>query len=331
MKLKSLVAITSLTTVAVLASCANSVSGAANSASVSASTPSVGSTTYNTAEVGDVTVFYRAAGSEDNPAILLLHGFPSSSHQYRNLIPALSANYRVIAPDLPGFGSTVAPPRGEYDYTFENLAATIDGFTEALDLDQFAMYLFDYGAPVGFRIAEAHPERITAIVTQNGNAYDEGLTDAWGPLRAYWSDGSQENRDALRPLLKRETTQWQYVTGAPDALKDRISPDAINHDQAILDRDAEIQLDLFRSYGTNVTAYPEWQKYLRENKPPLLAIWGKNDPFFGPSGASAFKRDVPEATVELIDAGHFPLETHGELIAERVNGFLAANLKTGQR
>ncbi|MEM7305841.1 MAG: alpha/beta hydrolase [Planctomycetota bacterium] len=278
--------------------------------------------THHTQKVDDVEVFYRAAGSTEKPIVLLLHGYPSSSHQYRNLIPALAQEYRVIAPDLPGFGSTVAPPRGEYDYTFDNLAATIDGFTEALGLERFALYVFDYGAPVGFRLATAHPERITAIVTQNGNAYQEGITEAWGPIQAYWADDSQESRDALRGLLTRETTEWQYFEGAPDALKNRISPDAIHHDQAILDRDAEVQLDLFLSYRTNVEAYPRWQEYLRTSKPPVLAVWGKNDPFFGPAGARAFQRDVPEAEVELLDAGHFALETHGEVVAERVLGFL---------
>lgn len=279
-------------------------------------------TTYHTQKVGDVDVFYRAAGSKNDPVVLLLHGFPSSSHQFRNLIPALAGHYRVIAPDFPGFGSTTAPPRGEYAYTFDNLAATIDQFTEALNLDKFAMYVFDYGAPVGFRIAAAHPERITAIVSQNGNAYEDGFTAAWKPIKAYWGDDSQENRDALRGLLARGTTEWQYNEGTPEALKNRISPDPINHDQAILDRDAEIQLDLFGDYKSNVAAYPTWQAYLREHQPPVLAIWAKNDPFFGPPGAEAFRRDVPNTVVEYVDGGHFALETHGEKIADRMIQFL---------
>ncbi len=283
-------------------------------------------TTYETQKVGDVDVFYRAAGSKKHPVVLLLHGYPSSSHQYRNLIPKLATHYRVIAPDLPGFGSTAAPPRGEYDYTFDSLAATIDGFTQALGLERFAIYVFDYGAPVGFRIASAHPERITAIITQNGNAYEDGLTEAWGPIRAYWSEASSENRDALRVLLTRETTEWQYHEGTPDDRKNLISPDAINHDQAILDRDSEIQLDLFGDYKTNVDSYPQWQEYLRTNKPPVLAIWGKNDPFFGPAGARAFQRDLPDAKVELIDAGHFVLETHLDEVAVRIKEFLARNV-----
>lgn len=281
-------------------------------------------TTYSTQQVDDVEVFYRAAGDKNDPVVLLLHGFPTSSHQFRNLIPALARNYRVIAPDLPGFGSTVAPARGQYNYTFDRLARTIDGFTEALGLDRFAMYVFDYGAPIGFRIAAAHPERIAAIITQNGNAYEEGLTEAWGPIRAYWTDASPDHRDALRGLLQRGTTEWQYREGTPKDRLSRISPDVVDHDQAILDRDSEVQLDLFLSYRSNVAAYPAWQDYLRSHQPPLLAIWGKNDPFFGPPGAEAFKRDLPSAHVEFVDGGHFPLETHGPQIASRVLEFLSS-------
>ena len=281
-------------------------------------------TRYNTQTVGDVEVFYREAGAADAPVLLLLHGFPSSSHQYRELIPLLADKYRVIAPDYPGFGSTVAPPRGEYEYSFDNLAKTIGGFTEALKLDSYAMYVFDYGAPIGFRLAVKNPERISAIISQNGNAYEEGLSDAWGPIKALWADSSEGNRDALRGLLKVETTQWQYTTGAPEDRQHLISPDSIAHDQAILDRDAEIQLDLFESYATNVAAYPKWQAYLKENQPPVLALWGQNDPFFPPAGAEAFKRDVPNAIVEYVDAGHFPLETHLPEIATRIRTFLSA-------
>ena len=281
-------------------------------------------TVYRTQTVGNVEVFYREAGPMDAPVILLLHGFPSSSHMFRNLIPQLADQYRVIAPDFPGFGSTVAPPRGEYDYTFDNLAKTIDDFTAAIGLEKFAIYIFDYGAPVGFRIATALPERITAIISQNGNAYEEGLTEGWNPIRAYWENDTQENRDALRSLLTRQTTEFQYTHGAPEDRKHRISPDAINHDQAILDRDAEIQLDLFGNYKTNVAAYPQWQAYLRTHQPPVLAIWGKNDPFFGPAGAEAFKRDVPQAQVELLDAGHFTLETHNTEVADRMRKFLVS-------
>ncbi|MEM9303297.1 MAG: alpha/beta hydrolase [Pseudomonadota bacterium] len=278
---------------------------------------------YRTEAVDDVDVFYREAGSPDAPAILLLHGFPSSSHMFRDLMPRLADDYRVIAPDLPGFGSTVVGEASDYRFTFDRLAETIAAFTDAIGLDRFALYVFDYGAPVGFRIAAAQPERITAIVTQNGNAYDEGLTDAWAPIRAYWETSSTENRDALRPLLAPDTTRWQYTEGVPAELQSRVSPDAPAHDQAILDRDNELQLDLFLDYRSNVARYPEWQAYLRTQRPPVLAIWGQNDPFFGPAGAEAFRRDVPDAEVAFLDTGHFALETHGVEIADRIRRFLA--------
>lgn len=279
-------------------------------------------TTYHTVQVDNVDVFYRAAGAPDAPVLLLLHGFPSSSHQYRELMPMLSDKYRVISPDYPGFGNTKAPGRDAYEYTFDNLATTIEGFTEVLKLDRYALYVFDYGAPVGFRIAANNPEKVTAIITQNGNAYEEGLSNAWGPIKAYWNDGSDENRNALRQFLHVDTTTWQYYEGAPADRVHMISPDSIAHDQAILDRDAEIQLDLFKSYASNVASYPEWQQYLRENQPPVLAVWAKNDPFFAPAGAEAFKRDVPETRVEYVDAGHFPLETHAAEIARSIRNFL---------
>ena len=281
-------------------------------------------TTYHTETVGDVDVFYRQAGAHDAPVLLLLHGFPSSSHQYRELMPLLADEYRVIAPDFPGYGSTVAPPRGEFDYTFDNLAGTIKGLTDKLALDKYAMYVFDYGAPVGFRLATANPERITAIITQNGNAYEEGLSAGFDKIKAYWKDDTQENRDALRGFLARDTTVWQYTHGVPEHRLNRISPDSIAHDQSNLDRDAEIQLDLFKSYESNVTAYPQWQAYLREYQPPVLAIWGKHDPFFVPAGAEAFKRDAPDTVVRLIDAGHWPLETHLEEVADNVRVFLGS-------
>lgn len=292
------------------------------SAPIAAAGDKMMQTSYHTQTVGDVEVFYREAGPKDAPVLLLLHGFPSSSHQYRELIPLLADKYRVIAPDYPGFGSTVAPPRGEYEYTFDNLAKTIDGFTEALKLDKFSMYVFDYGAPVGFRIAASNPEKVTAIITQNGNAYEEGLSDAWGPFFEYWKNDTKENRDALRGLLKVETTQWQYTQGTPEDRIHLISPDSVAHDQAIIDRDHEIQLDLFQNYGTNVAAYPKWQAYMKKHQPPVLAIWGKNDPFFPAPGAEAFKRDVPNAKIEFVDAGHFPLETHLGEIADHMRDFL---------
>lgn len=281
-------------------------------------------TTYHTETVGDVEVFYRQAGAPDSPVLLLLHGFPSSSHQFRELIPLLADNYRVIAPDFPGFGNTVAPPRGEFDYTFDNLAMTIKGLTEQLSLNRYAMYVFDYGAPVGFRLAVANPERIEAIITQNGNAYEEGLSAGFDKVKQYWKNKTQENRDALRGFLAKETTVWQYTHGVPEHLLNRISPDSIAHDQSNLDRDAEIQLDLFKSYESNVLAYPQWQAYLREHQPPVLAIWGKHDPFFLPAGAEAFKRDVPATVVELIDTGHWALETHLVEVAKRIKGFLGS-------
>ncbi len=279
-------------------------------------------TYYRTTHVDNVEVFYREAGNAGNPVILLLHGFPSSSHQYRNLIPQLADKFHVIAPDLPGFGSTVVPAKGEFQYTFDALAEVIDGFIDALRLTRFAVYVFDYGAPVGFRLAVKHPDKIAAIISQNGNAYEAGLTEAWAPIRAYWENSSDDNRHALRASLTRQTTEWQYFEGTPESHKDRVSPDAINHDQAILDRDAEIQLDLFLDYKNNVAQYPIWQTYLREQQPPMLAVWGKNDPFFSAEGAEAFKKDVPNAQIELLDAGHFALETHGEEIAQYVHTFL---------
>lgn len=284
---------------------------------------------YKVQPVGKLEIFYREAGPKDAQVVLLLHGYPSSSHMYRDLIPLLAAEYRVIAPDLPGFGSTKAPPRGEYAYSFANLARAMEGFTEALDLDQYALYVFDYGAPTGFRLAVKHPERITAIITQNGNAYEDGLLPAWGPVRTYWQDPTPENRNALRVLQTLETTTWQYYEGVPDALHARVGPDGIAHDQAILDRPggAEIQLDLVGDYQSNVALYPAWQAYFRDHQPPLLAVWGENDPFFGPEGAAAFKRDIPAAEIHLFDTGHFALETHAEEIGALMLDFLGRHVR----
>ncbi|WP_262691935.1 alpha/beta fold hydrolase [Kordiimonas aestuarii] len=283
-----------------------------------------GKVRYRTAMVGEVNMFYREAGPKDAPVVLLLHGFPTSSHMYRNLIPELSGSYHVIAPDLPGFGSTTAPPRGQYEYSFDNLSKAVEGLTEVLDIEKYAVMVFDYGAPVGFRLAAANPGKVAAIITQNGNAYEEGLMDAWGPIRAYWQDPSQKNRDTLRALLTADFTKFQYTHGTP---ADRLGPDAWTHDQAILDRDAELQLDLFGDYKSNVALYPMWQAYLREYRPALLAVWGTHDPFFGPAGAEAFKRDIPDAEVHLYDAGHFALESHGKEIAGVIKNFLAKKLK----
>ncbi len=283
-------------------------------------------TFYRTTQLGDVEMFYREAGPADAPVLLLLHGFPTSSHMYRTLIPLLADRYRIIAPDLPGFGRTKAPERGQYDYTFDALSAAVMGLLDTLGIDRYAIMLFDYGAPVGFRIATAHPDQVTAIVSQNGNAYEEGLTEGWDPIRAYWQDPSQANRDALRALLTRETTTFQYTHGVPEDRLALVSPDAISHDQAILDRDPEIQLDLFGDYASNVALYPVWQAYLRRERPPLLAVWGQNDPFFAPPGATAFQRDVEKAEVHFFDTGHFALETHVDEIAATIRAFLTVHL-----
>jgi pimeloyl-ACP methyl ester carboxylesterase len=280
------------------------------------------SVTYQTIQVGDVEVFYREAGPADAPVILLLHGFPTSSHMFRDLIPELSRTYRVIAPDLPGFGNTIAPPRGRFDYTFDNLAKVVDGFTEALHLSRYALYIFDYGAPTGLRLAMAHPERITAIVSQNGNAYIEGLSDFWAPWQTYWREPTPEHREACRDALSPAAIRdWQYLTGAD---KSRVSPDGYTLDLAYMARPGaeEIQLDLILDYRSNVALYPAFQEYFRTHQPPLLAIWGKNDPAFIPPGAEAYKRDIPDAEVRFLDAGHFALETHAAEIGAAMREFL---------
>ncbi|MBF9067239.1 alpha/beta fold hydrolase [Streptacidiphilus fuscans] len=279
--------------------------------------------TYRSVDVDGVDVFYREAGPEDGPVVLLLHGFPSASHMFRDLIPRLADRYRVIASDLPGFGQSAMPDRSEFDYTFDNVARVIDRFTEVVGLDRFAVYVFDYGAPTGFRLAAAHPERIAAIISQNGNAYEEGLSDGWAPIRAYWKDRSAANREALRAFLAPETTVWQYTHGTPDPAS--VSPDGYTLDNHYLARAGadEVQLDLFGDYGTNVDLYPSFHAYFRAHTPPLLAVWGRNDPFFLPAGAEAFTRDNPNAQVRLLDTGHFALETHAGEIAEAIRDFLA--------
>ena len=277
---------------------------------------------YRTADVDGQTVFYREAGASDAPTIVLLHGFPSSSHMFRDLIPLLADQFHIIAPDLPGFGKSDMPARGEFDYTFEHITDVIDRLTEILGLDRFALYVFDYGAPVGFRIATRHPERITAIVSQNGNAYEEGLSEGWNPVQTYWREPSRANREAIRMLVQPQTTVWQYTHGAPD--QTRVSPDGYGLDNYYLARSGadEIQLDLFLDYASNVALYPTFQEYFRNSRPPLLAVWGRNDPFFLPAGAEAFKRDIPDADVRFVDTGHFALETHVEEIATAIRGFL---------
>jgi pimeloyl-ACP methyl ester carboxylesterase len=282
-------------------------------------------TTIHRIEAEGVKVFYREAGSPDDPIVLLLHGFPTSSFQYRELIPRLADRYRVIAPDLPGFGFTEVPEGRRYRYTFDALAGTVLAFTDALDLKRYALYVFDYGAPTGFRLAVARPERVTAVVSQNGNAYEEGLGDAWALIRRYWVNPSTENREALHQILNPNGLRWQYEVGAPDP--DAIAPEGYTLDAAMIARpgNMDIQLDLFLDYANNVKLYPAFQEYFRKSKPPLLAIWGKNDPFFLPAGAQAFARDNPNVTVRLLDAGHFALETHVDEIAAAMRQFLEKN------
>jgi len=283
-------------------------------------------TKYLHATVDGHKIFYREAGSRTSPTILLLHGFPTSSHMFRDLIPALADRYHVVAPDLPGFGFSDAPDRKQFPYTFERLAKVIGSFTETIGLDRLAMYVFDYGAPVGLRLALAHPERITAIISQNGNAYEEGLSQGWNPIQKYWKEPTAANRAALREFLKPEATQWQYSHGVQDTTL--LAPEAYQLDSALLARPGndEIQLDLFLDYASNVALYPKFQEYFRTKRPPLLAVWGKNDPFFLPPGAEAFKRDNPSAEVHLFDTGHFALETHAEEIGRVINDFLGRKL-----
>lgn len=275
---------------------------------------------YRTADLDGFKIFYREAGSPDAPQLLLLHGFPSASHMFRDLIPLLADRFHIIAPDLPGFGKSDMPERG---CTFDRIANTIDGFTEIVGFDRYALYVFDYGAPTGFRLAMKHPERIAAIISQNGNAYEEGLSEGWNPIRAYWEEASPANREALRAFLKPETTIWQYTHGVPDEMA--VSPDGYSLDNFYLARPGadDLQLDLFGDYKSNVALYPAFQKYFRTHKPPFLAVWGKNDPFFLPVGAEAFKRDIPGAVIRFFDTGHFALETHAAEIAAAIRDFLA--------
>jgi pimeloyl-ACP methyl ester carboxylesterase len=283
-------------------------------------------TSYRRVTVNGHSMFYREAGSNASPAVLLLHGFPTSSHMFRNLIPALADRYHLVAPDLPGFGFSDAPNRQSFRYTFENLTKAIDAFTQTIGLDQYAIYVFDYGAPVGFRLALAHPERITAIISQNGNAYEEGLSQGWNPIQKYWKEPTDGNRAALRDFLTPEATRSQYLYGVDD--NTLIAPEAYTLDSSLLARpgDDEIQLDLFLDYASNVALYPRFQEYFRAKRPPLLAVWGKNDPFFLPAGAEAFKRDDPNAEVHFYNTGHFALETHVQEIADTIREFLGRKL-----
>ena len=279
---------------------------------------------HRTVKIGDLDIFYREAGPKDAPVVLLLHGFPTSSQMFRHLIPALAHKYRVIAPDYPGFGHSSMPARDKFIYTFDTLAGVIEKFTEKLELKTYTLYVQDYGAPVGYRLAVKHPERVTAIVVQNGNAYDEGLdNDFWKPLKAYWKEpDSKEKRDALRPFLTLEGTKWQYTHGVKTP--ELIAPDAWTTDQYLLDRKGndEIQLDLFLSYGSNPPLYSKWQEYFRKHQPPVLIAWGKQDQIFPPTGAEPYKRDLNNLDFHLLDAGHFALETNGEEIAKLMREFL---------
>src|SRR5258708_17634644 len=277
-------------------------------------------------EADGVQVFYRTAGEANAPAILLLHGFPSSSFMFRELIPRLADDYRVIAPDLPGFGFTEVPPARQYSYTFDRLALTMEAFTRALKINRYAIYVFDYGAPTGFRLAMAHPDRVTAIVSQNGNAYEEGLGEAWGPIRKYWAAPTAENRDILRKsILTEGGTRWQYTEGVTNP--GSVPPESYTLHTAFLQLpgNKEIQLDLFLDYASNVKLYPKFQEYFHKSKPPLLAVWGKNDPFFVPAGAEAFRKDLPSAKVQFLETGHFALETHVVEIASAMRHFLETN------
>src|SRR5215831_4165770 len=290
-------------------------------------------TSVRKVEADGIQVFYREAGDLGAPVVLLLHGFPTSSFMFRELIPRLAGQYRAIAPDLPGFGFTEVPAERKYVYSFDRLAFTIEAFIQALKLDRYAIYVFDYGAPTGFRLAMAHPDRVTAIVTQNGNAYEEGLGDAWHQIRQYWASPTAENREVLRKnILTLKGTHWQYTHGVPNP--ESVPPEAYTLDTALLERprNKEIQLDLFLDYASNLNLYPKFQEYFRKSRPPLLAIWGKNDPFFIPAGAQAFRKDLPNAKVQFLDTGHFALETHAVEIASAMKDFLeTSGVRCGQR
>ena len=277
---------------------------------------------YRTAEVDGLKIFYREAGPADAPTLLLLHGFPSAGHMFRDLIPLLAERFHLVAPDLPGFGQSDMPSRDSFKYTFDNLAEAISRFTEVIGQRRFAIYIFDYGAPVGLRIAAKHSERITAIISQNGNAYEEGLSEGWSPIQAYWREPTQVNRDALRSFLAPETTRFQYTHGVSDP--SLVSPDGRSLDDYYLTRPGahEVQLDLLLDYASNVALYPAFHAYFRNHQPPFLAVWGKNDPFFLPAGAEAFKRDIPGAEIRFFDTGHFALETHCAEIAAAIRDFL---------
>ena len=282
-------------------------------------------TRYKTKKIDNLDIFYRESGSSDNRTILLLHGFPTSSHMYRNLIPKLAQNYHVIAPDYPGFGHSDMPPHDQFAYTFDNYSKLVDQLLDQLGVKRFVLYVFDYGAPVGFRLFSKYPDRVAAIISQNGNAYDDGIAGFWDSIKAYWESGANQDREAIRWLTTTKATKWQYENGVPADRLQYLSPDGWQHDQSLLDRsgNAEIQLDLFYDYRTNIPLYPLWQKAFRQHKPPMLSAWGKNDEIFVAPGAEAFKRDLPDAEIHLLNTGHFALETHGDEIAALIKNFLA--------
>jgi pimeloyl-ACP methyl ester carboxylesterase len=284
-------------------------------------------THHRTADVKGIKIFYREAGPTDAPVVVLLHGFPSSSHMFRNLIPALADRYRVIAPDYPGFGQSAMPDRNDFAYGFGKFAELIDGLLTQLGASRYALYVNDYGAPVGYRVALRHPERVTALVVQNGNAYDEGLREFWEPIKAYWAEGTLERRNALRAGTTLEATRSQYLDGVRDP--SRIAPESWLVDQMLLDRpgNVEIQLDLFKDYASNVALYPQFQRYFREHRPPMLIVWGKNDAIFPVEGATPYLRDLPKAELHLLDSGHFALEDQGDEIAQLMREFLGRVLR----
>jgi len=293
-------------------------------------TPSV-NVRHKTIEIEGLEIFYREAGNPNKPTVLLLHGFPTSSHMFRDLIPKLAKNFHVVAPDYPGYGNSSAPSVDEFEYTFDNFARIVESFTDEIGLDRYSLYLMDYGAPVGFRLATARPERVETFIIQNGNAYEEGLREFWEPLKAYWANRTEENAKPLRNLLVKEATVWQYTNGTrnPEA----ISPDNWNVDQPLLDREGnqDIQLAMFYSYGTNPPLYPKWQEYLRTHQPPTLVVWGKNDVIFPAEGAHPYKRDLKDIEFHLLDTGHFALEEDGDLIAHLMNEFLEKNVNEPKR
>ncbi len=278
---------------------------------------------YNTIRIGEIDLFYREAGAKDAPVLLLLHGFPTSSNMFRNLIPRLAGSFRIIAPDYPGYGFSSMPDRKSFAYTFENMTNLVEELTKKLGLDKYAMYVMDYGAPIGYRLAIRHPEKVSGLIVQNGNAYEEGLREFWDPIKKYWGEATAENRAALEYLTKPDATKWQYENGVSD--KTLVDPTTYTLDQAGMDRpgNADIQLDMLYDYRTNVPLYPQFQEFFRKYQPPMLITWGKNDFIFPPEGATPYKRDLPKVETHILETGHFALETHGEEIATRILEFFA--------